>query len=51
MMAYMPYKVHAHRFSTDLWHPWVLGFDRNLLVRDFRKYLDIDTVAQARGGR
>ena len=42
MVAYMPYKVHVHRITTDLWHPWVLGFDRNIFVRDFWKYLDID---------
>jgi len=51
MIAYMPYKVHVHRIGTDLWHPWVLGFDRNLFVRDFWKYLDIDTARQAQGGR
>ena len=51
MIAYMPYKVHVHRITTDLWHPWVLGFDRNIFVRDFWKYVDIDAVAQARGGR
>ena len=48
MIAYMPYKVHVHRISTDLWHPWVLGFDRNIFVRDFWKYVDID-VAMRRG--
>jgi len=51
MVAYMPYKVHVHRISTDLWHPWVLGFDRNIFVRDFWKYVDIDAEMQARGGR
>jgi ABC-type transport system substrate-binding protein len=51
MIAYMPYKVHVHRIGTDLWHPWVLGFDRNLFVRDFWKYVDIDAPLQARGGR
>jgi len=51
MIAYMPYKVHVHRITTDLWHPWVLGFDRNIFVRDFWKYLDIDAAMQARGGR
>jgi len=51
MIAYMPYKVHVHRISTDLWHPWVLGFDRNIFVRDFWKYLDIDAAAQADRGR
>jgi ABC-type transport system substrate-binding protein len=48
MVAYMPYKVHVHRITTDLWHPWVLGFDRNIFVRDFWKYLDIDVAMQAR---
>ena len=51
MIAYMPYKVHVHRITTDLWHPWVLGFDRNVFVRDFWKYLDIDSAMQARGDR
>jgi len=50
MIAYMPYKVHVHRISTDLWHPWVLGFDRNIFVRDFWKYVDIDVAAQAGKG-
>jgi len=51
MIAYMPYKVHVHRITTDLWHPWVLGFDRNIFVRDFWKYLDVDVAMQARGDR
>jgi len=50
MIAYMPYKVHVHRITTDLWHPWVLGFDRNIFVRDFWKYLDIDAAMQAKRG-
>jgi ABC-type transport system substrate-binding protein len=51
MVAYMPYKVHVHRITTDLWHPWVLGFDRNIFVRDFWKYVDIDAAMQPRGNR
>jgi ABC-type transport system substrate-binding protein len=51
MVAYMPYKIHVHRIWTDLWHPWVLGYDRNIFVRDFWKYLDVDSAMQARGGR
>jgi ABC-type transport system substrate-binding protein len=43
MVAYMPYKMHVHRITTDLTHPWVLGYHRNLFVREFWKYLDIDT--------
>ena len=49
MIAYMPYKVHVHRITTDLWHPWVLGFDRNVFVRDFWRYVDIDAAMQAAG--
>ncbi|MBU6257208.1 MAG: bicyclomycin resistance protein [Burkholderiales bacterium] len=45
-VAYMPYKVHVHRIYTDLTHPWVLGYDRNLYVRDFWRYVDIDPQRQ-----
>ncbi len=48
MIAYMPYKVHAHRIWTDLTHPWVLGYHRNIFVREFWKYIDIDPAQQAR---
>jgi ABC-type transport system substrate-binding protein len=51
MVAYMPYKVHVHRVWTDLAHPWVRGYDSNNFVRDFWKYVDIDTAElQRRGG-
>ena len=43
MVAYMPYKIHAHRIFTDLTHPWVVGYHRNIFVRDFWKYIDIDS--------
>jgi ABC-type transport system substrate-binding protein len=44
LVAYLPYKVHAHRYFTDLTHPWVLGYHRNMFVREFWKYVDIDTA-------
>ena len=50
MVAYMPYKVHVHRIWTDLTHPWVLGYDRNVYVREFWKYVDIDVNEQRRRG-
>ena len=50
MVAYMPYKVHAHRIGTDLAQPWVQGYQRNLFVRDFWKYVDVDAAAQQAGG-
>jgi ABC-type transport system substrate-binding protein len=48
MVAYMPYKVHVHRIFTDLTQPWVLGYHRNIFVRDFWKYIDIDPAALKR---
>jgi ABC-type transport system substrate-binding protein len=48
MVAWMPYKVHVHRIWTDLNQPWVLGYHRNIFVRDFYKYIDIDGASQAR---
>ena len=44
MVAYMPYKLHVHRIFTDLTQPWVVGYHRNIFVRDFWKYIDIDTA-------
>ena len=48
MIAYMPYKVHVHRVFTDLAHPWVKGYHRNIFVRDWFRYVDVD-AAQQRG--
>jgi hypothetical protein len=48
MIAYMPYKVHVHRIFTDLAQPWVVGYHRNIFVREFWKYVDIDTTELAR---
>ena len=42
MVAYMPYKMHVHRIFTDLAHPWVVGYNRNVFVRHFFKYVDVD---------
>jgi ABC-type transport system substrate-binding protein len=48
MVAYMPYKVHVHRIFTDMAQPWIVGYHRNIFVRDFWKYIDIDTEQFAR---
>jgi len=42
LVAYMPYKFVTHRIVTDLAHPWVQGYVRNPIARDFWKYIDID---------
>jgi ABC-type transport system substrate-binding protein len=48
MVAYMPYKLHVHRIFTDLAQPWVVGYNRNVFVRHFFKYVDLDSAALAR---
>ncbi len=51
LVAYMPYKIHVHRIFTDLTHPWVQGYHRNIYVREFWKYVDVDPAElQRRGG-
>jgi ABC-type transport system substrate-binding protein len=40
--AYMPYKMNVHRISTDMWHPWVIGFKRPLFWQDWWHMVDID---------
>jgi ABC-type transport system substrate-binding protein len=41
-VAHMPVKFHAHRIWTDVTHPWVKAYHRNVFVREFFKYVDID---------
>jgi len=43
MVAYMPYKFATHRLRTDMMQPWLLGYRRHPIARDFWKYVDIDT--------
>jgi ABC-type transport system substrate-binding protein len=48
LIAYMPYKTHTHRIWTDLAQPWIVGYGRNLFVRDFWRYVDVDPAERAR---
>jgi ABC-type transport system substrate-binding protein len=48
MVAYMPYKVHVHRIWNDLAQPWVTGYHRNVFVREFWKYVDVDMDERAK---
>jgi ABC-type transport system substrate-binding protein len=41
-VAYMPYKVHAHRIHTDLAYPWVYGFRRPLFGGEWWHMVDVD---------
>ena len=42
-IAYAPYKLLGHRIETAVAHPWVVGFRRHPFMRDFWKYVDIDS--------
>jgi ABC-type transport system substrate-binding protein len=48
LVAYMPYKIHVHRYFSDLTQPWVLAYNRNMAVRAFWQYVDIDEAELAR---
>ena len=48
LVAYMPYKAHVHRIWTDLAQPWVVGYHRNVFLREFWRYIDIDPAEKAR---
>jgi len=45
-VAYMPYKVHGHRYTNDVSHPWLIGYRRHPFARDFFKWIDIDPDAR-----
>ncbi len=42
LVAYMPYKFVAHRIGTDLMQPWLHGYRRHPVLREFWKYVDVD---------
>ncbi len=43
MVAYMPYKFNSHRIFTDMSHPWLIGFRRHGVMRNWWQFVDIDT--------
>ena len=47
----MPRHSDDFRVWTDLAQPWVVGYHRNVFVREFWRYVDIDTAEQARRTR
>jgi ABC-type transport system substrate-binding protein len=40
--VYMPYRALSHRISTDIWHPWVIGYRRPLFWNEWWHLVDID---------
>jgi ABC-type transport system substrate-binding protein len=51
LIAFMPYRIHVHRIWTDTAHPWVKGYHRNIFVREFWKYVDVDMDERAKRSR
>ncbi len=47
MFAYAPLRPTITPIDTALMHPWVTGFRRHPVMREFWKYIDIDAAAQA----
>jgi ABC-type transport system substrate-binding protein len=46
--AYAPLRPMVHRITTGVMHPWVVGYQRHPVLREFWKYIDIDTEVLAR---
>ncbi len=47
LAVYMPVKPHVHRFRLMVSQPWFLGYRDHPFARDFGRYVDVDTAAQA----
>jgi ABC-type transport system substrate-binding protein len=47
-VAWMPYTIHGHRFTNDVWHPWLIGYRRHPFGRDFFKWIDVDAELRER---
>jgi len=41
LVAYMPYKVHAHRIEIDLVQPWTRHYWRHPFLREPWQYMDV----------
>ena len=48
-VAYMPYRVHVHRYQTDLAHAHVVGFRKTLFWQEWWQYVDIDDSRRKAG--
>ncbi len=45
--AYAPLRPYVHRIGTSLWHPWLYGYQRHPVMRQFWQFIDIDPLPQA----
>ncbi len=51
LVAYVPFKIHVHRVYTDLVQPWVIGYHRNVFLREAWRWIDIDLEMQKKARR
>ena len=51
LTAYLPFKVLAHRITSDLVHPWTLNYWRHPFASDIWRYVDVDPDLQAAADR
>jgi ABC-type transport system substrate-binding protein len=47
-LAYMPYKYTLNRISTDMAHPWLIGYRHPVFWTDWWQYVDIDESLRPR---
>ncbi len=45
--AYAPMRPTVHRIGTSLAQPWLSGYQRHPVLREFWKYIDLDPLPQA----
>jgi ABC-type transport system substrate-binding protein len=45
--AYMPYRLHVHRYANDLVQPWLLGYRRPVFWLEWWHLVDIDETRRA----
>jgi ABC-type transport system substrate-binding protein len=43
-LVYSPWRLGVHRFYNDLTHPWVIGYVRHPVMRNFWRFIDVDTA-------
>ena len=48
-VAYVPYKLHVHRYVTDLTHAQVLGYRRPVFWLNWWEYVDLDETLKVVG--
>ena len=42
LVAYMPFKVHAHTQRLDVVQPWTRAFWRHPFMRDYWRFVDVE---------